>query len=268
MATSPTARVSPRRPCASTRRGADHAERTDGGQRRYHRDVLRRVSFIRVAQKVGLTLDEIAGARLAPRPRTPDRPTGTRPGSWRHPPRAADRAARTAPGRPRRRASGAGACRSASPRCSTRATCSGAQGPGPRRARPRRARAMTTPPRGCRKATPQALPRHTTSASSQPRDRQQGDEHHADRRRPAPAGEQGQADAHRSQHHEHRPGRRCRRCRGGMDSSAATAVPATTRQPTASAAFGADRHQRARRAPILSAYGDADPRPIAVMPRA
>lgn len=33
--------------------------RTAGGQRRYARDVLRRVSFIRAAQQVGLPLDEI-----------------------------------------------------------------------------------------------------------------------------------------------------------------------------------------------------------------
>lgn len=36
--------------------------RSDGGQRRYHRDVLRRVAFIRAAQSVGLTLDEIRSA--------------------------------------------------------------------------------------------------------------------------------------------------------------------------------------------------------------
>ncbi len=33
--------------------------RTDGGQRRFSRDVIRRVSFIRIAQVVGLHLDEI-----------------------------------------------------------------------------------------------------------------------------------------------------------------------------------------------------------------
>lgn len=33
--------------------------RTEGGQRRYARDVLRRVSFIRAAQQVGLPLEEI-----------------------------------------------------------------------------------------------------------------------------------------------------------------------------------------------------------------
>lgn len=35
------------------------SNRTDGGQRRYARDVLRRVSFIRAAQQVGLPLSEI-----------------------------------------------------------------------------------------------------------------------------------------------------------------------------------------------------------------
>ena len=35
------------------------SERTAGNQRRYHRDVLRRVSFIRAAQEVGLHLREI-----------------------------------------------------------------------------------------------------------------------------------------------------------------------------------------------------------------
>ena len=44
------------------------AERTDGNQRRYHRDVLRRVSFIQVAQRVGLSLEEIHEAlAVAPR---------------------------------------------------------------------------------------------------------------------------------------------------------------------------------------------------------
>ena len=38
------------------------SERTAGGQRRYHRDVLRRVVFIRVAQQVGLSLDEVREA--------------------------------------------------------------------------------------------------------------------------------------------------------------------------------------------------------------
>lgn len=38
------------------------AERTNGGQRRYHRDVLRRLAFISVAQRVGLSLAEIGDA--------------------------------------------------------------------------------------------------------------------------------------------------------------------------------------------------------------
>ena len=36
--------------------------RSEGGQRRYLRQVLRRVAFIRAAQQVGLSLDEIAEA--------------------------------------------------------------------------------------------------------------------------------------------------------------------------------------------------------------
>ena len=39
--------------------GLIRSVRSDGGQRRYTRDVIRRVSFIRVAQEVGLKLDEI-----------------------------------------------------------------------------------------------------------------------------------------------------------------------------------------------------------------
>jgi MerR family redox-sensitive transcriptional activator SoxR len=52
--------------------GLLHARRTDGGQRRYSREVLRRVSFIRVAQQVGLTLEEIREALASlPAERTP-----------------------------------------------------------------------------------------------------------------------------------------------------------------------------------------------------
>ena len=48
------------------------AERTAGGRRRYHRDVLRRVAFVRSAQRVGLSLDEIRAALAAlPDGRTP-----------------------------------------------------------------------------------------------------------------------------------------------------------------------------------------------------
>lgn len=43
-------------------KGLITAERTEGGQRRYHRDVLRRLAFISVAQRVGLRLDEIREA--------------------------------------------------------------------------------------------------------------------------------------------------------------------------------------------------------------
>lgn len=39
--------------------GLIRALRSSGGQRRYHREVLRRVSFIRIAQQVGLSLGEI-----------------------------------------------------------------------------------------------------------------------------------------------------------------------------------------------------------------
>jgi len=53
-------------------RGLISAERTSGGQRRYARAMLRRVAFIRAAQTVGLSLDEVraALARL-PDERTP-----------------------------------------------------------------------------------------------------------------------------------------------------------------------------------------------------
>ena len=39
-------------------RGLIASRRSDGGQRRYQRSVLRRVAFIQVAQRVGLTLEE------------------------------------------------------------------------------------------------------------------------------------------------------------------------------------------------------------------
>ena len=52
--------------------GLIHAARSAGGQRRYHRDTLRRVSFVRVAQQVGLTLEEIREALASlPDNRTP-----------------------------------------------------------------------------------------------------------------------------------------------------------------------------------------------------
>jgi MerR family redox-sensitive transcriptional activator SoxR len=53
-------------------RGLISAERTPGRQRVYTRPTLRRVAFIRAAQEVGLTLDEIAQALAAlPTDRTP-----------------------------------------------------------------------------------------------------------------------------------------------------------------------------------------------------
>lgn len=48
------------------------AERSSGGQRRFPRDTLRRVAFVRVAQRVGLGLDEIRAALATlPGSRTP-----------------------------------------------------------------------------------------------------------------------------------------------------------------------------------------------------
>lgn len=44
------------------RRGLVRAERSVGNQRQFRRDVLRRLAFIRIAQKVGLSLEEIAAA--------------------------------------------------------------------------------------------------------------------------------------------------------------------------------------------------------------
>ena len=59
--------------------GLIHADRSDGGQRRYHRDVLRLVAFIRAAQRVGLTLDEIRDAlHTLPEKRTPTASDWTR----------------------------------------------------------------------------------------------------------------------------------------------------------------------------------------------
>jgi MerR family transcriptional regulator, redox-sensitive transcriptional activator SoxR len=50
------------------------ASRTSGGQRRFERNMLRRLAFIRAARNVGLSLDEVAAA-LAKLPdgRTPTR---------------------------------------------------------------------------------------------------------------------------------------------------------------------------------------------------
>lgn len=65
--------------------GLIHATRSAGGQRRYPRDVLRRVSFIRIAQQVGLSLDEIRAALSSlPENRTPNKKDWERLStSWR-----------------------------------------------------------------------------------------------------------------------------------------------------------------------------------------
>lgn len=53
-------------------RGLISSERTAGNQRKYHRAVLRRLAFIRTAQRVGLSLDEIHDALdTLPHRRTP-----------------------------------------------------------------------------------------------------------------------------------------------------------------------------------------------------
>ena len=60
-------------------KGLVHSTRSEGGQRRYAREVLRRVSFIRVAQTLDLTLDQIREAMSAlPDNRTPTKDDWTR----------------------------------------------------------------------------------------------------------------------------------------------------------------------------------------------
>lgn len=65
--------------------GLINAARTSGGQRRYSRDTLRRVSFMRIAQQVGLSLDDIRTALASlPEHRTPTRADWERlSGGWR-----------------------------------------------------------------------------------------------------------------------------------------------------------------------------------------
>lgn len=56
------------------RLGLLRSTRTVGGQRRYQRNVLRRLAFIRAATNVGLSLDEVAAALATlPGGRTPSR---------------------------------------------------------------------------------------------------------------------------------------------------------------------------------------------------
>ncbi len=53
-------------------RGLIHAVRTSGNQRRFEQATLRRIAFIRTAQRVGLSLDEVADALATlPENRTP-----------------------------------------------------------------------------------------------------------------------------------------------------------------------------------------------------
>jgi MerR family redox-sensitive transcriptional activator SoxR len=53
-------------------RGLIASRRSEGNQRRYHREVLRRVAIIKVAQRVGIPLAEIGRAMSAlPEGRTP-----------------------------------------------------------------------------------------------------------------------------------------------------------------------------------------------------
>lgn len=53
--------------------GLIESERNESGHRRYHADVMRRVSFIRTAQRVGLSLDDVREALAS----LPDRRTPT-----------------------------------------------------------------------------------------------------------------------------------------------------------------------------------------------
>ena len=61
------------------REGLIRSTRTSGNQRRYQRTELRRVAFIKVAQQVGVSLDEIRDALAAlPESRTPTKADWTR----------------------------------------------------------------------------------------------------------------------------------------------------------------------------------------------
>jgi len=67
-------------------RGLIRSGRSEGNQRRYQRATLRLVAFIRAAQEIGLTLDEI-GSALArlPRDHVPTKRDWQRlAGPWRH----------------------------------------------------------------------------------------------------------------------------------------------------------------------------------------
>lgn len=66
--------------------GLIRSTRTAGGQRRYEREVLRRVSFIRIAQRLDVSLDEIRSSLATlPNGRTPTKADWERLArSWRH----------------------------------------------------------------------------------------------------------------------------------------------------------------------------------------
>lgn len=66
-------------------RGLIRSKRTTGNQRRYERGELRRVAFIRIAARIGLTLEEVADALSGlPAARTPTKADWTRlSGAWR-----------------------------------------------------------------------------------------------------------------------------------------------------------------------------------------
>jgi MerR family transcriptional regulator, redox-sensitive transcriptional activator SoxR len=65
--------------------GLLRTDRTEGGQRRYPRDVIRRISFVRIAQRVGLSLEEIRDAlETLPNDRTPTKSDWARlSNTWR-----------------------------------------------------------------------------------------------------------------------------------------------------------------------------------------
>ena len=67
------------------RQGLIHSRRTSGNQRRYRRETLRRVAFIRASQRVGISLSEIREAlETLPESRTPRRDDWERLSSrWR-----------------------------------------------------------------------------------------------------------------------------------------------------------------------------------------
>lgn len=66
-------------------RGLITSTRTPGGQRRFHRDTIRRIAFITAAQAVGRRLDEVADALASlPDERTPTHADWNRVAStWR-----------------------------------------------------------------------------------------------------------------------------------------------------------------------------------------